>query len=211
MKVEKYQFIKANTVNLRKTPTFRQSVNIQSLNSVNIGMLPDGFIGKIRVRTGENAECFLNVIKKSFGNEYENYLVQNDAGNIIGEIGLQIKKYTHYDRWQYPSDPSHVFVSDLKNYSNPATPYYKNSEQYKDIGTRLLQIALKRSYEALCDGNLKLISKNESKEWYKNVIGMTEEFPNTQTNKYGFNIHNPNAMMLPPISKTHLSKLHDGL
>ena len=211
MKVERYQFINSNSF-IKRTPiTFKQQANIQTLKYTNIGSLSDGFIGKIRVRTGNNTECFLNVIKKSLGCAEENYSVINDCGNIIGEIVLKIKKYTNYDKLQYPSDPSHVFVSDLINYSNPRTPYYKNLEQYKDVGTRLMQIAQRRSDESMCCGNIKLIAKNESKEWYKNVIGMTEEFPKVSTNKYSFNINNPNSMILPPDAKERLSQLQGGL
>jgi hypothetical protein len=211
MKIERYLFINPN-YSLQKRPlAFKQSPLVQTLKYTNIGSLPDGFIGKIRVRTGDNAECFLNVIKKSLGDGEENYSINNENGNIVGEIFLKIKKIINYDRLQYPSDPSHVYVSDLINYSNPATPYYKNLEQYKDIGIRLMQIAQRRSDEAMCNGNIKLIAKNESKEWYKNVIGMTEEFSKISKNNYGFNIHNPNSMILPPDAKEKLSLLNGGL
>ena len=98
----------------------------------------------------------------------------------------------------------------MRNFSNPNTLYYKQGlEYYKDIGTRLLQIAQRRSDEAQCQGNIKLISKGESLNWYKSVIGMRQEFPPIPGMK--FNIHNPNQLYLPPENKEPLSKLQGGL
>ena len=89
---------------------------------------------------------------------------------------IYIRKYKQ-EPWER-TDPSHVFVDELRNFSNPNTPYYKQGlDYYKDIGTRLLQIAQRRSDEAQCQGNIKLISKGESLNWYKSVIGMRQEFP----------------------------------
>jgi hypothetical protein len=211
MKVERYSFITANTIYKKSNFAFKHSFCEQSLKNVNIGMASDGFIGKIRVRNSKNAECLLNIIKKSLGDGYENYSVKNDGDIVVGEMNLRVKKYTNYDRLQYQSDPSHVFIDELFNYSNPTTPYYKNMEQYKDIGIRLMQVALKRSYEAMCNGELKLISKNESKKWYKGIIGMVEEFPETLNSNYGFSIHNPNSMILPLEARERLSILNGGL
>ena len=211
MKIEKCQYITTNNFLNRPALAFKHSVGVQSLKNINIGAASEGLIGKIRVRNSENAECFLNIAKKIIVDGYENYLVTNDDGMTVGEIILKPKKYTNYDTLSYSSDPSHVFVCNLFNYSNPATPYYKKIEQYKNIGLRLLQIALQRSYESMCNGNIKLVSKNESKEWYKRVIGMTEEFPATEKGPYAFNIHNPNSMILPPSGKEHLANLYGGI
>lgn len=48
--------------------------------------------------------------------------------------------------------------------------------------------------------------------YYKNVIGMIEEFPPEQ-NSFGmrFCFRNPNVMILPPYSKEPLSRLQGGL
>jgi len=211
MKISGCSFTTTNKVYKKSGFTFGHSSRVQSFRDINIGNAPDGFVGKIRVRNGNNAECLLDVIKKSLGEGYEKYIVKNNKEAVIGEIVLNVRKYTNYDKLQYQSDPSHVFIDELFNYSNPETPYYRNAERYKDIGIRLMQIALKRSYEAMCDGNLKLISKNESKNWYKNVIGMTEEFPKTDKSTYRFNIHNPNSLILPSDSKEHLLALNGGL
>lgn len=62
-------------------------------------------------------------------------------------------------------------LSKTSHPSNPNTPYYKNGlEHIKDIGIRLLQIAQRRSDEAKCVGNIKLISKNESKTGIKILL-----------------------------------------
>lgn len=191
---------------------------VQTLTHTNIGSCMDGYIGKVRLRQAiSGGECFGNVFKKQIGNHRENYSILNDFGDTLGEIDIAIKKYdygaTDYDRFLYKEDPSHVFVDNLRNYTNPNTPYYKKGLVYvKDIGTRLLQIAQRRSDEAQCVGNVKLISKGESLDWYKNVIGMVQEFPNLSgSNKFRFNPNNPNALILPPFAKEPLSKLQGGL
>ena len=193
------------------TPSFKGN-EIQTLTHTNIGSCLEGYIGKIRVRKGDGSENFLNIFKKRLCDDYENYLAKNDADQVIGEISLAIRRFTTNQCCGFNGNPSHVFVTELRNYSNPTTPYYKNGLEYhKDIGTRLLQIAQRRSDEAQCQGNIKLIAKNESKDWYKKVIGMTEEFPPEQNPRFGFNIHNPNSMILPPHAKEPLSRLQGGL
>lgn len=193
-------------------PSFKGG-SVETLTHTNIGSCLEGYIGKVRLRKSDGGETFLNVFKKYLCEGYENYSVQNDANEVLGEISLAVRKYAPCSNpYGVQGDPSHVFVSELRNYSNPSTPYYKKGlEPHKDIGTRLLQIAQRRSDEAQCQGNIKLISKNESKSWYKNVIGMTEEFPAEQNYGFKFRLHNPNAMMLPPHAKEPLSRLHGGL
>jgi len=191
------------------TPSFK---GINTLTHTNIGSCMNGFIGKVRVRNAGGQEEFLNVIKKSLGNGYESYTINDDFEQIVGEMVIAIRKY---NMETLPStikeDPSHVFVSELKNYSSPHTPFYnKKLTQHKDIGLRLLQIAQRRSDESMCQGNIKLITKNESKEWYKNYIGMQEEFPNEPT-KFRFRINNPNQLYLPPHAKEPLSRMRGGL
>ncbi|MCM1266071.1 MAG: hypothetical protein NC200_07720 [Candidatus Gastranaerophilales bacterium] len=196
------------------SPSFK-GTSVETLKHTNIGSCLNGYIGKVKARkAATNEECLVNVFKRNNGNNHENYSIRNDNNDILGEIDIVIKKYDYNPQTSYESaDPSHVFVDNLRNYSKPDTPYYKQGlEHIKDIGIRLLQIAQRRSDEAQCVGNIKLISKNESKDWYKNVIGMTEEFPIIQTNsRIRFNVHNPNAMILPPLSKEPLSRLNGGL
>ncbi len=187
-------------------PTFKHNIP-NALTHTNIGSCLEGYIGKVSVRKNDK-NVALNVFKKFKENAIENYTIQNDTGDVIGTIDVSIKKYQQ-SPWER-TNPSHVFVDNLRNFSNPNTPYYKSGlEHYKDIGTRLLQIAQRRSDEAMCEGNIKLISKGESLNWYKNIIGMRQEFPPIPGMK--FNIHNPNQLYLPPENKEPLSRLQGGL
>lgn len=189
----------------RKNISFGQ--NIQTLTHTNIGSCLEGYIGKIRVRKPDG-EAYLNVFKKYIGKDAENYVIQNDKNEAVGSINVFIRKIQP-NQWD-DSDPSHVFVDELRNFSKPDTPYHNPKlEYFKDIGTRLLQIAQRRSDEANCCGNIKLISKGESLNWYKNVIGMRQEFPPIPGMK--FQIHNPNQLYLPPEAKEPLSRLQGGL
>ena len=195
-------------------PNFRGVNHAETLTHTNIGSCLEGYIGKIRVRKANGVEDYLDVFKKYLCNNYENYSVKNKSGDVMGEINLTINKPSgyHYDPNVSPVDTSYVFVTDLRNYSNPNTPFYrKGLEPHKDIGTRLLQIAQRRSDEAMCQGNIKLISKNESKGWYKNVIGMVEEYAAEQNPELRYRIHNPNSMILPWYAKEPLSRLQGGL
>ena len=189
---------------------FRQSFKgnpVQTLKYTNIGSCLEGYIGKIRVRKPDG-EAYLNVFKKYIGRDAENYVIQNDKNEAVGSINVFIRK-SQPNPWD-KTDPSHVFVDELRNFSKPNTPYHNPKlEYFKDIGTRLLQIAQRRSDEANCCGNIKLISKGESLNWYKNVIGMRQEFPPIPGMK--FQIHNPNQLYLPPEAKEPLSRLQGGL
>ena len=197
-----------STNNIQNSSKVSFGHNLQSpLTHTNIGSCLEGFIGNISVRKG-NENVALNVFKKFKENAIENYTIKNNNGDVLGNIDISIKKYQQ-SPWER-TNPSHVFVDNLRNFSNPNTPYYKSGLEYhKDIGTRLLQIAQRRSDEAMCQGNIKLISKGESLDWYKNVIGMRQEFPPIAGMK--FNIHNPNQLYLPPENKEPLSRLQGGL
>ena len=199
--------------NRRNDVNFKCLGRPETLTHTNIGSCLEGYIGKVRVRDASNNERFVNVFKKYLCEGYENYSLKTDADELLGEINLTVRKLNpSYTPYGCSGDPSHVFVAELRNYSNPTTPYYKKGLEYhKDIGTRLLQIAQRRSDEGQCMGNIKLISKNESKNWYKNVIGMTEEFQPEQNHGFRFRVHNPNAMILPPHAKEPLSRLQGGL
>lgn len=196
-----------NVKSKKQNPSF---CGIQTLTHTNIGMCADGYIGKIRVRLAEGGEAFLNVFKGK-GCDCEEYKIMDDFSNLIGEAQIKIKKNVNYDTFEHKTNPSHVFVDNLRNYSTPGTPYHNSKlVYYKDIGTRLLQIAQRRSDEAECFGNIKLISKNESKPFYKNVIHMREENTfsgNSPLRMWG----NPNLMFLPPEWKEPLSRLQGGL
>ena len=192
--------IQSPNLHQRKNISFGQ--NIQTLTHTNIGSCLEGYIGKIRVRKPDG-ETYLNVFKKYIGRDAENYVIQNDKNEAVGSINVFIRK-SQPNPWD-KTDPSHVFVDELRNFSKPNTPYHNPKlEYFKDIGTRLLQID-----EANCCGNIKLISKGESLNWYKNVIGMRQEFPPIPGMK--FQIHNPNQLYLPPEAKEPLSRLQGGL
>lgn len=183
----------------------------ETIKHYNIGMMAHGYIGKIRVRTAENAEAFLNIFKqKDYGNR-EIYYVKNEADKVIGEMKIDIRKYTDYNRFTNPVDPSHVWVNELRNFSKAGTPYHnKELPYYKDIGTRLLQIAQRRSDECQCAGNIKLIAKAEAMDWYKK-LGFVQEFPPMPNSKLRFCVNNPNQMYLPPFAKEPLSRIQGGL
>lgn len=153
--------IQPQNLHQRKNISFGQ--NIQTLTHTNIGSCLEGYIGKIRVRKTDG-EVYLNVFKKYIGRDAENYVIQNDKNEAVGSINVFIRK-SQPNPWD-KTDPSHVFVDELRNFSKPDTPYHNPKlEYFKDIGTRLLQIAQRRSDEANCCGNIKLISKGESLNW----------------------------------------------
>ena len=179
---------------------------IQTLTHTNIGSCLEGYIGKVRVRKKDGFD-YLNVFKHFYAKDVENYTIQTDKNEIVGNVTLFIIKRP-INPWEN-CDPSHVFVEELRNFSRPGTPEHNNDlEYYKDIGTRLLQIAQRRSDEARCNGNIRLVSKNESMDWYMNVIGMRQEHPVIPGQKM---FHNPNTLYLPPESKEPLSRLQGGL
>ncbi|MBQ8668923.1 hypothetical protein IJ472_04015 [bacterium] len=193
-------------------PSFTGGIIPEALTHVNIGSKADGFVGKIRVRIADGGEAILNVFKKRTNTNAENYKIVNDYNELIGEMDLVIKKITDYQRYDSTAkDPSHVFVDMLKNYTRPGTPDHNpNIIYHKDIGTRLLQIAQRRSDEALCNGEMRLNAKGESREWYFDVIGMKQLHPPSKS-MYHFQIHNPNLLYLPAEAKEPLSRLHGGL
>lgn len=205
-----------NTISAKTKTSPNFTGGIPTLTHTNIGSCMEGYIGKIRVRKGsDKSEQYLNVFKRYIGYNAENYSIKNDFGDLIGEMNIRIKKavqspWTSFD----PNEnESHVFVDELRNYSNPTTPYYKQGLEYmKDIGTRLLQIAQRRSDEAMCEGNIRLIAKGEAKDWYKNIIGMIEVYPPQPKNsKLKFCVNNPNLLKIPPQNKEPLSRIQGGL
>ena len=199
----KIQNISNNFYNYSQTKiSFKSSMPVETLKHVNIGQAKNGFIGKVKALKANGQEALLNVYKHaSFLKEI--YFLKDNAENVIGEIELRIKKAQDYDKVAFSNDPSHVFVETLRNYANPKTPFYrKGLEEYKQIGTRLLQIAQRRSDESLCNGNIELISKHESFDFYYKL-----GFKN-QSLSWGAN---PYKLYLPPEAKETLSKRYNGL
>ena len=197
-----YKYYSNSSLNYSTKPSFKVSIPVETIKYCNIGMMHNGLIGKIKTLKANGEEAFLNVYKHA---NYlkELYFIKDDADQVIGEIDLRIKKAVDYDKTEFPHDPSHVFIETLRNYSNPKTPFYrKGLDEYKGIGTKLLQIAQRRSDEACCNGNIELISKIESFDFYFKL-----GFKNSNL-KWGAN---PNKMYLPPEAKEPLSKLYGGL
>lgn len=185
--------------NFTTKPTFKGISSVETIKHYNLGIMANGFVGKVRVLKTSGQEALLNVYKQSFGLE-ENYKLKDDADKIIGEIVLKIRK----PKWKIENEFGHIFVDELRNYSNPRTPYYtKGLEEYKQIGTTLLQIAQRRSDECMLNGNIELISKNESMEFYKKLGFKQTPFVSRFTN--------PNKMYLPPEAKEPLSRIYGGL
>lgn len=188
-------------------PSFKGINPVETIKHYNVGMMPDGIIGKVRVFKKNGEEAFLNVMKIKCSTNQETYMLKDKYGKIIGEMDIKINKANNYDRLAFTEDPSHVFVDFLMNHSNPNTPYYKKGmEEYKDIGTRLLQIAQRRSDEACCNGNIRLHSKKDSKEFYKK-LGFAEE----PVSPYDTQRGTQNRMYLPPDAKEPFSRRDGGL
>ncbi len=180
-------------------PAFKGSVPVETIKHYNLGIMSNGFVGKVKVLKATGQEAILKVYKYASGME-ENYKLKDDADKIIGEIVLKIKK----TMWGMENESGHIFVDELRNYSNPGTPYYtKGLEEHKQIGTRLLQIAQRRSDECMLNGNIELISKNESMEFYKKLGFKQTPFVSR--------FMNPNKMYLPPEAKEPLSRMNGGL
>ena len=83
-------------------------------------------------------------------------------------------------------------------------------EEYKDVGTRLLQIAQRRSDEGRCEGNIKLVSMPESINWYIDRMGFKRVSP-PEENSYMIQVNNSNLLYLPDENKERLSSLRGGL
>lgn len=180
-------------------PIFKSNAAAKALKTTNIGAMPNGFIGKVKTIKANGTEAMLNLTKSTY-HQYEIYEFTDDYENIIGSIQFRFNKYTH----KYGDDKDHVFVSELRNFSNPNTPYYKKGlEEYKHIGTKLLQLAQMRSFENNCDGNIELVAKNRKEvlDFYKNLgfvqaeniglfgnpyrLSLSSEAMDTFANKYG--------------------------
>lgn len=175
---------------------------IQRLTNMNIGMMPQGFIGEVVLFNKTlNKDVFVNVFKE-FNCGDEIYRLKDDNNQVIGELALRIKKFFDYDKYIHKDDPSHVYVSDLYNFSRKDTPFAnKNVEDYSHVGIRLLQIAQRRSDEAQCCGNIKLTAMPEALTFYKNKIGMQSD-PE---------VFNRNFLYLPWDKKEPLSRMYGGL
>ena len=177
----------------------------------NIGLMPNGKIGKIELLRKDGKKVYLDVVK-SLTNEYKDkhcnvknelYTIEDEFGEIIGEMDITVNKAVNYDRINFPQDPSHVHVVFVCNHSDPKTEYYNDvSGEYEHVGTRLLQIALKRSEEAFGHRNINLTSVPIAKNFYKK-LGFTE-IPNNFGQYRGY-------MCLVPDGANTLAEKYGGL
>ena len=196
-------FIKKNSFSPHLS--FKGFSCVETKTHYNIGMMPYGYIGKIKTTIPSGKDVFLNLFKqKDYDGEI--YFLKDDFDRVIGEMKIKIKKFLDYDKVMYNSDPSHVFVDELRNFSNPRTPYYRDGlQEYSHIGTKLLQVAQRRSDESLCNGNIELIAKgnNEVLAFY-DKLGFKKP-------PFLMKFENQGKRYLPPESKDPLSKMYGGL
>ena len=184
-------------------PAFSGFRPFETIKHLNLGMADVGIIGKVRVFDSTGHDKFLNVVKDTGVCGTEIYMLKTNYGEIIGEMIMRITKDPPPHKVARTGEPSWVWVDFLRNYSNPNTKYYREGlPEYKGIGTRLLQIAQRRSDETMCGGNLHLCSKTDSKPFYER-LGF-EEIPTLYE-------YHQNKMYLPPHAKEPLSKLYGGL
>ena len=195
-----------NTSQKTTNPAFKGLFGTNALTSVHIGSKPNGFIGKIRVKTADNKEALLNVIKNRLASGQETYIVQDTIGRKIAEMDIKFKRNTTYEYYEMCGDKTYVEVELLRNYSRPDTNYTNPSlKHYKGVGTRLIQIAQRRSDEADCQGNIHLKSKDSAKPFYKSL-----GFEFIPLHPYcGYETQN--QMYLPPSAKEPLSRRNGGL
>ena len=140
-------------------PAFSGFRPFETIKHLNLGMADVGIIGKVRVFDSAGHDKFLNVVKDTGVCGTEIYMLKTNYGEIIGEMIMRITKDPPPHKVARTGEPSWVWVDFLRNYSNPNTKYYREGlPEYKGIGTRLLQIAQRRSDETMCGGNLHLRS-----------------------------------------------------
>ena len=184
--------------------TFKGGMPVETIKHYNIGIMHDGYIGKIKLFDSNKQEAILNVFKKRYGKNAESYFIKDNNGDVIGDMDIIIGAKNNIGSREDVENSKHVFVSSIRNYSNPKTPYYKGFlKEYKQVGTRLLQIAQRRSDESWCNGNIELISKEDSMPFYEKLGFKKTKIANPYSN--------PNRMHLPPDAKEPLSRIYGGL
>lgn len=184
-------------------PTFQGFYPAQKIGRMCIGMAQDGIIGKVSVFDKNMNECFLNVVKDATVRNLETYMLKDNFGRIIGDMEIEIVKNPKESEIPLTGERSWVFVKFLSNNSKPNAKYHKSGlSEYKGIGTRLMQIAQRRSDEAGCCGNIHLRSFDSSMAFYKK-LGF-REVPTEYDYKQSL-------LYLPPEAKEPLSKLYGGL
>ena len=170
-------------------------LNAKTIGKCNIGKMPDGIIGKVKVKNLENKDGFFDVQKYVEYAGLEHYAIQDKRGNILGEIEFMPVK---------TNESKHIWVEHLVSHSSL---YHKYKDEYlgdyKGIGTRLMQIAYKRSLESGCEGNIELFSTNNAIDFYKK-LGMKDYLSN-------YSKYQQHRMYLPEEGKSFLSDKYGGL
>jgi len=195
-----YNYSKACQFEKASSPSFQALISHQRLTHCNIGMMENGIIGSVGVLlNGKNS--FLNVVKSAGPSGQETYMLKDTLGRIIGEMDMKINYSNGYD-----NNVSHVFVEHLANHSRPNTEEFVSTlPHYEGVGTRLMQIAQRRSDEAGCRGEVYLHSKEKAKPFYKK-LGLQ-----LAPCEYEYERRGSNKMYLPPEAKEPLSKMLGGL
>ena len=169
----------------------------------NICLMPNGKIGKVEFLRKDGRKVLLDLVKSADGKGNELYTFEDEFGEIIGEMDIKINRAVNYDKTNFPQDPSHIHVVFICNHSDPNTKYYNDIVgEYEHIGTRLLQVALKRSEEAFGFRSINLSSVPKAKNFYKKV-GFTE-IPNKFGQYKGY-------MCLLPEGANTLAEMYGGL
>ena len=164
--------------------------NTKSLSKQNISKMKDGIIGKVEVEGINENKVLLNVEKFVDKSGLEYYAILDKTDAILGEIELKPT---------ITSDTKHVWIEHLiSHYSR-----FMEWGGYKEIGTRLMQIALKRSEEAGCDGNIELFTTKIGEDFYIKT-GFKKFFPNNSR-------YQQHRMYLTQEGKQQLKTKYGGL
>ena len=195
-----YNYSKVYQSEKVSNPSFQALVSSRILSHCNIGMMENGIIGSVGVLLN-GKQAFLNVVKSAGPSGQETYMLKDTLGRIIGEMDMKINYSNGYD-----NNVSHVFVEHLANHSRPNTEEFVSTlPHYEGVGTRLMQIAQRRSDEAGCRGEIYLHSREKAKPFYKKLGFQAVPV------QYEYERQGSNKMYLPPEAKEPLSKMLGGL
>ena len=177
-------------------PTFNGLFSkTKSLSKLNIGSLPDGIIGQVKVLNKNGKEVVFDVLKNVEDSGLEIYKIIDKKRNILGDIEFKPT---------IEGNTKHIWVEHLVNHSSLYHKYRNESlGNYTGIGTRLMQIALKRSKEAGCNGDIELFTTKTGKDFYKK-IGLKDYLSD-------YSYYRQHKMYLPEENKEFLANRYGGL
>jgi len=185
-----------NRYQYQTKPTFNGLFSkTKLLSNLNIGSLPDGIIGKIKVFDKNGKEVLFDVFKNVEDSGLEIYKILDKKRNILGDIEFKPT---------IEGNIKHIWVEHLVNHSSLYHKYRNESlGDYTGIGTRLMQIALKRSYETGCRGDIELFTTTTGKDFYRK-IGLKDYL-----SEYSY--FQDHRMYLPEENKRYLAERYGGL